>query len=238
MEFRKIPSSNFLYEINEDGTIVRNVKSKKHRKIQYECFSENSARLKTNPQNIVRRPYIKFKTKYRLIHQLVAECWLGPCPEGYTVDHINRNPLNNHYTNLRYLTIKEQGQNRKWTQPVIVDGVEYSSIRVAAEWFESIGLNYNTARKRMLDKRSFYKNHTIEYKEPIGNEVMPDWKRHHHGKEIWAVKNNEAILFKSQQDASRRLKVTQENIATIIGNSKRTLNGYRFYFRYPKSEIK
>lgn len=33
MEFRKIPSSNFLYEINEDGTIIRNVKSKKHRKI-------------------------------------------------------------------------------------------------------------------------------------------------------------------------------------------------------------
>lgn len=232
MEFRKIPSSDYLYEINEDGTIIRNVKSKKHRKIQYQVWSENSAILKTNPQNLYHKPYIKFKNKYRMIHQLVAECWLGPCPEGYTVDHIDRNPMNNHYTNLRYATIKDQAQNRKWTQPVYVDGIKYPSIRVAAEYFQSIGLNYNTARKRMMDKRGFYKDHIITYSEPIDNEQMPDWKRHHYGKQIWAVKNNEAILYMSQQDAARSLNITQGNIATALKDHNKILRGYRFYFRY------
>ena len=34
LEFRKIKSLDFLYEINENGTIFRNVKSKKQNKIK------------------------------------------------------------------------------------------------------------------------------------------------------------------------------------------------------------
>ena len=34
LEFRKIKSLKFLYEINENGTILRNVKSKKHIKMK------------------------------------------------------------------------------------------------------------------------------------------------------------------------------------------------------------
>ena len=34
LEFRKIKSLKFLYEINENGTILRNVKSKKQIKIK------------------------------------------------------------------------------------------------------------------------------------------------------------------------------------------------------------
>ena len=33
LEFRKIKSLNFLYEVNSNGTILRNVKSKRHTKI-------------------------------------------------------------------------------------------------------------------------------------------------------------------------------------------------------------
>jgi len=42
--------------------------------------------------------------KARLIHCLVAEAFIGPCPEGMEVNHIKAEPGNNAASNLEYLT--------------------------------------------------------------------------------------------------------------------------------------
>ena len=57
----------------------------------------------------------KGKTHRVMIHSVVAECWLGDRPEGYQVDHIDRNAHNNDYRNLRYVTHSEQMKNRDHT---------------------------------------------------------------------------------------------------------------------------
>ena len=41
------------------------------------------------------------------VHHLVAEAFIGPRPEGLTIDHIDNNKLNNHYSNLEYVTLQE-----------------------------------------------------------------------------------------------------------------------------------
>jgi hypothetical protein len=54
------------------------------------------------------------------VHDLVWAAHMGAFPrknEGYTIDHIDRNPLNNHITNLREATKSEQIVNRKRSQP-------------------------------------------------------------------------------------------------------------------------
>ena len=86
LEFRKIKSLKFLYEVNENGTIFRNVKSKKQLKIKLDYHHSDAGYYTTfvhlggrKDSKIVRVP----------IHRAVAECWLGDIPDGYEVDHID-----------------------------------------------------------------------------------------------------------------------------------------------------
>lgn len=104
-EFRKIPSLKFLYEVSEDGRIFRNVKSKKHNKIIVDHHHSEKGYCYT----FICRDG---KVQRISIARAVAECWLGEKPEGLQIDHIDRNPLNNHYKNLRYVTQSEQMKNR------------------------------------------------------------------------------------------------------------------------------
>lgn len=109
LEFRKIKSLKYLYEVNENGTIFRNVKSKKQSKIKLDMHHSATGYYVTFVHLGGRRNPI---FKRVMIHVVVAECWLGDRPEGYEIDHIDRNSHNNDYRNLRYVTKSEQMKNR------------------------------------------------------------------------------------------------------------------------------
>lgn len=177
LEFRKIKSLDFLYEINENGTILRNVKSKKQLKIfldhhhsekgYYTCFIS-----------------FKGKVKRLTIHNLVAECWLGDRPEGYVIDHIDRNTENNHYSNLRYCTISENMKNRVLGEHVIKQATrnchdyvmkylakrvrikkdkfekEFLSMTQCAEWLAN---EYSTKTEHMRSKLKKRRSHIYDY---------------------------------------------------------------------------
>lgn len=108
LEFRRIPSLKFLYEVNCDGTIIRNARSKRCLK----CFKKSH---NSRTEYWCTQVNIHKKIRKVFLHKVVAECWLGSKPEGYEVDHIDRNSLNNHWTNLRYVTRSEQMINRDYT---------------------------------------------------------------------------------------------------------------------------
>ena len=112
LEFRKIASLRFLYEINSNGTIMRNVKSKKHLLIKCDKHHITTGKGYMYTFIHVGGRHEWAKTIRLPIHRLVAECWLGPMPEGLELDHIDRNSCNNDYRNLRYVTHSEQMKNR------------------------------------------------------------------------------------------------------------------------------
>jgi len=51
--------------------------------------------------------YIERIRKTHNIHRLVAEAFMGPCPEGKEVNHIDGNRLNNVLSNLEYISHRE-----------------------------------------------------------------------------------------------------------------------------------
>ena len=60
--------------------------------------------------------YLDRKRYHFFIHRLVMTVFVGPCPEGYEIDHIDGDPANNALTNLRYVTHSEnmKAAVRRW----------------------------------------------------------------------------------------------------------------------------
>ena len=176
-EFRKIKSSKFLYEINSNGTIIRNVKSKKQLKIVLDFHHSQKGYY-----------YVWYQEKRHSIASLVAECWLGIKPEGYEIDYIDRNPHNNDYINLRYVMKSEQMKNRKYMniskngknnleqaliyrrKPVqiiniLTHEVKYfiSQLACAKYLAQQFNTNIESIRQRLKKKRSHIKGYDIIY---------------------------------------------------------------------------
>jgi hypothetical protein len=65
--------------------------------------------------------YENKKRKMYQVHRLVLTLFKGECPNGYECDHIDRNPLNNHIDNLRWVTRYENSMNRSITRTDILE---------------------------------------------------------------------------------------------------------------------
>ena len=180
LEFRKIKSLDFLYEINGDGTIFRNVKSKKQSKIVLDLHHSAKGYYYV-------WVCLKKKVKRLPIARLVAECWLGDKPDGYEIDHIDRNSHNNDYRNLRYASKSEQMKNRDYSRIVargtknlatyvksimkpvaLIDATGFyyacESIAVAARYLAKLyGKKFEHMRYKLKKRRSHIYGHDVIY---------------------------------------------------------------------------
>lgn len=107
---RKLPIPGYpKYEIDESGSVY-NIRTGK--------------RLKSSPNlhgyhkvNLYRKAK---ESDTRYIHRLVSETFLGKCPEGLLVRHLDGNKDNNHVSNLAYGTHADNYEDavRHGTMPV------------------------------------------------------------------------------------------------------------------------
>jgi hypothetical protein len=76
---------------------------------------------------------VNLKRRYIHLHRLVVNC-----PDGYVVDHINGNTLDNRKSNLRLCTSQENQQNRNRSKSEI-RGVHFHARE--KKWYARVGLN-------------------------------------------------------------------------------------------------
>lgn len=71
--------------------------------------------------------YVTIKGRHKKVHRLVAEAFLENKDEKPCIDHIDRNKLNNHVSNLRFVTHKENSNNPRTIAHLKEVGKRYRS---------------------------------------------------------------------------------------------------------------
>ena len=86
---------NTIYGLNDKDEII-NMKTGKVKSI---------SKTQTGYQNMCL--YYDGKKHTTYVHKFIAEIYMGECPEGYEIDHIDGDISNNDITNLEYVTSTE-----------------------------------------------------------------------------------------------------------------------------------
>ncbi len=171
---------NFVrtYYVSETG-YVANIKIKDNNIIHF-----RQLKFDKNKNNNYSRVPIKYepqKEKKYLVHRLVYKLFIGELNDNLVIDHIDGNPSNNHYKNLRQVTQKENiknamdngkfGNNHNISITVFDKETntinKYNSIK---EFLSTLDINIGSGSLNELKKYKKYKNRFEIVKE--GQETI------------------------------------------------------------------
>ena len=120
--------------VSDDGKIIFNRRTGIIRKLDKNDSGYVTVTIDDKSLGILRKRFY--------VAHLVANAWLGQKPEGYQVDHIDRDKTNNHYKNLRYVTPRTNCRNAKRRGRIAVSLIkggkvwDFDSMKAAATFIE------------------------------------------------------------------------------------------------------
>lgn len=107
--FREFQFAGKTYQMDESGNIKSLYKTATGFR---KCFPDKDGYLKFTVVDCDK------KTHNAFIHRLVYQVWVGDIPVGMSVDHIDDDKLNNHFSNFQLLSMEDnarKGNAKHWT---------------------------------------------------------------------------------------------------------------------------
>lgn len=101
-----IPNTESLYQVSDNGEVRSFSNNKWGRRII-------PLKMKIYVTSSGHHQIVLKGNKHYLVHKLMYELFIGPVPEGYELDHKDRNPSNNILSNLRLTTKQGNTANRE-----------------------------------------------------------------------------------------------------------------------------
>ena len=104
------------------------------------------------------------------VHRLVAQCFIGDCPDGYEVNHKDGNKTNNSVHNLEYVTSKENsihavktgliktGALHQKTKPLQMEKDGFGYVAFGFSQINSLGFRPQSIHRAARGERKSYKN--------------------------------------------------------------------------------
>lgn len=113
------------------------------------------------------------KQKHMYVHQVVAEAFLGPLPEGCEIHHIDGDKTNNHAANLEYVT-KANHVVISTAMGQVKRGEHHSNSKVTEEVVRDIRRRYRAGNVLQRELAEEYGIHQVT----VGNIVRRVTWRH------------------------------------------------------------
>lgn len=145
-QWKVIPGYDGVYEASTEGRI-RRVKGKG-------CHGGSVRYLKPHKikngymQQVVFRNKVMHRTG---VHNLIAAAFLGPCPEGLEIDHIDLDKSNNKPSNLEYITHAENLRRARALKSWGVKGADHKLTHLVDDDIRAIRASKKSQRDLAKD---------------------------------------------------------------------------------------
>ena len=103
--------------------------------------------------------YEQFMSKGKLyqVHRAVYETFSGDIPQGYQIDHIDTNKLNNSLDNLRCVTPKENSNN-------LLTRNHKRRSEFGKKYYEHFGYGFSENKQQYITERNWYIRHNKKFR--------------------------------------------------------------------------
>jgi len=132
------------YSLTEDGRVY----SEKRK-----CFLKPWKNKNTNYHcvGLSKKNGSYAKNTKKLLHIAMMEAFVGPRPEGLQIAHLDGNKSNNHISNLKYVTVKENNEH-KHIHGTMAHGEKHGMCKINEEMAKFIKQNCKTNQRAWAKK--------------------------------------------------------------------------------------